>query len=264
METSREAWGVGDGLRYRFTKWFLGKVSYEYAARLPRPDEMFGNGVLIQSNANLRPERSHNVNVGPRAEIKRTAYGDFVLDVNGFLRETSDQIVLLAGRQFIPYVNISDARGLGLENAFSWVAPERWLTLDGSFTWQDIRNTSTSGPFAGMNGMRIPSLPYLFASWGARGRIGGLPKKEDAIEPFYHGRFTHGFYRGWDIGDPEYKTSLPSQVNHDVGVTYSMARSFARFSCTFEVDNVTNARLYDFFGVQRPGRSFNLKLVGQL
>lgn len=36
------------------------------------------------------------------------------------------------------------------------------------------------------------------------------------------------------------------------------------FNATFEVDNLTDAKLFDVYGVQRPGRSFNVKLGGQL
>lgn len=255
--------GAGDSLRYRFTTWVLGKVSYEYAIRLPNADELFGNGVLVDPNTKLRPERSHNVNVGPRFEVERTRYGTFVFDINGFLRETTDQIILLAGRQFTPYTNIGNARTLGVENTTSWSAPKRWLTLDGTLTYNDSRNTSTTGAFADFEGMRIPSRPYLFGSWGARLRFPGLPGT-GALEPFYYGRYTHGFDRGWAIGAEEYRISLPAQVNHDAGVTYTSSPSFGSFTTTFEVQNLANAQLFDVFGVQRPGRSFHLKLTAQL
>jgi hypothetical protein len=37
-----------------------------------------------------------------------------------------------------------------------------------------------------------------------------------------------------------------------------------RVTSTFEVQNVTDARVYDLFGVQRPGRAFFIKLTGEL
>ncbi len=261
VATDMHNWGIGDGLRYRFTHWLLGKASYEYATRLPNADELFGNGVLVESNTTLRPERSHNFNLGSRLELKRTRYGSFLFDMNAFLRESKDQIILIAGRQFTPYSNIADMRSLGIENALSWTAPKRLLTLDGTFTYQDFRNTSKSGPFAAMNGMRIPSRPYMFGSWGARLRFADLP---GALEPFYYGRYVHGFDRGWAIGDEEYKISLAAQLSHDVGITYLATPEFGRFSCTFQVDNLADAQLFDVFGVQRQGRSFNLKFTTQL
>jgi vitamin B12 transporter len=41
--------GGGDALRYRFTDWLIVKASYEYAIRLPRADELFGDGALVRS-----------------------------------------------------------------------------------------------------------------------------------------------------------------------------------------------------------------------
>jgi outer membrane cobalamin receptor len=263
LEVSRDMnhWGFGDALRYRFASWVWGKASYEYATRLPMVDELFGDGVLVESNVDLKPEVSHNLNLGPRMELQDTPLGEFVLDVNAFLRESKEQIILLAGKQFIPYANIADMRSLGVESALNWSAPGRWMSLEGTWTWQDLRNTSKDGPFAGFEGMRIPSRPYSFASWGARFRWANYPF---SLEPFYYGRYVHGFDRGWEIGEDEFKISLPPQISHDVGVTYTVGGPLWRFNTTFQVDNVGDAALYDVFGVQRPGRSFSLKLTAQL
>ena len=101
-DTASHTQGVGDSLRFEFTPWLLGKTSYEFATRLPRPDEVFGNGVLIHPNLGLRPESSHNLNLGPRLEFKRTPFGAFVVDVNAFLRETDRLIVLLGDIESTP------------------------------------------------------------------------------------------------------------------------------------------------------------------
>ncbi|MET0342361.1 MAG: TonB-dependent receptor plug domain-containing protein [Polyangiales bacterium] len=257
-------WGGGDAVRLRFSRWLLGKASYEYAARIPRPDELFGNGVLIIANDELKPEVSHNVNVGPRLETKRTRFGDFMLDVNGFMRDSRDLILLLAGRQQYPYTNLGRAKGFGIENAASWSAPGRWVGLDGTFSYQDVRNRAEKGAFATQNGQRIPSRAYMFASWSGRVRIPNLPRIEDALEPFYIGRWTHGYYTGWALGTADSRQRVPNQISHNVGVTYTLVRDLGRVGATFEVSNVSDAELYDVFGVQRPGRAYYLKLTGHL
>lgn len=256
--------GVGDSLRYRFNNWALAKASYEYATRLPTPNELFGNGVLVSANVKLKPEVSHNLNVGPRFDAKRTRVGAFMLDLNLFMRDTHDVIILLGGKQFIPYQNIGNARGLGVESAASWASPGRWLNLDGTFTYQDLRSTSTSGPYAAFKGQRIPSRPYMFASWGATIRIPNLPGRDDTLEPFYAGRYTHGYKRGWDVGDPQFFIRLPSMISHDVGVSWVFTHTSWNLASTFTISNLTDARLYDTFGVQRPGRAYYLKLSGQI
>ncbi len=260
----RATWGAGDALRFEFTEWLLGKASYEYATRLPRSDELFGNNVLVQANTTLKPERSHNFNLGPRLSFERTRFGSFIADANFFLRESRDLIVLLPRTTRMPYLNISSVRGFGFENAVSWVSPKQWLSLDGSYTWQDLRNTSKDGPFAPFKGMRIPARPYMFASWAARGRIPRLPGNRDTLEPFYYGRFVQAFERGWDLGTAEYPVRIEKQFSHDVGITYTKIVGGSRIGCTFEIDNLADAVLYDYFGVQRPGRSYNLKVIGDM
>lgn len=260
-----ETFGGGDSLRFRITPWLITKASYEYAIRLPRADELFGNGLLVRKNTELQPESSHNINIGPRLELKGTPIGSVVGDVNAYWRETRDQILLLPSPSFAAYQNIANARTYGLENALMWQSPGRWLTLDGTVTWVESRNQSNKGPFAGFSGMRIPGRPFLFGSWGARFHAGGLPRPEDGLDFFYAGRYVRSFYRGWEgVGDAQFKMTVPAQMSHAVGVTYYKVFRDGRYSFSFEVDNVTDAALYDSWGVQRPGRAFNVKITGSL
>jgi outer membrane receptor protein involved in Fe transport len=239
--------GGGDGLRWRPVRWLSIKASYEYATRLPSTDELFGNGALIGQNPTLEPEVSHNANLGSRVEL-----GDLTIEVSAFWRESKNQIVLLGNNQFLTYQNVYTARSIGVDAGASWTLPH--LTLDASGSFDDLRNVSRTGTFGAFDGDRIPNRPWLFASFGARGRLG-------AFEPFYVGRYVHAFLRGWEsIGLAQYKQSIPAQLSHDAGVTYT-ARSG---SITFEIDNLANARLYDSFGAQRPGRAYFLKLTGDL
>ena len=259
------ALGVGDALRFRFTPWLYAKASYEYARRLPRPDEVFGDGVLVRANLELEPEVSHNANLGARVELERTAIGDVTLDVNTFLRDSDRLIVLLGNDRFFSYQNVYAARSLGVENALGWVSPGRWLSLDGTLTWQDVRNASDQGTFGDFEGDRIPNRPYLFASWGARAHVPGFPGADDALEPFYAGRYVHSFYRGWESqGLREFKQVVDAQVTHTLGLSWLFNHAVWRSSTTFEIDNLTNAKAFDFFGVQRPGRAFHLKLTGEI
>jgi TonB family protein len=257
--------GVGDSLRYRFAPWLYAKASYEYATRLPRADEVFGNGVLILANLELEPEVSHNANIGPRFEARATPAGDFVLDVNAFLRDSDRLIVLLGNDRTFTYQNVYRARGLGLENALSWVSPRRYVNLDGMLTWQDVRNASSAGTFGKFDGDRIPNRPYLFGSWAARLHFEQVLDERDAIEPYYHGRYVHEFFRGWEsVGIVSSKQTVDSQVTHAAGVSWRVTRDFASVTSTFEVDNLTNAKAFDNYGVQRPGRAFYLKVTGEL
>jgi TonB family protein len=257
--------GIGDSVRLRITPWLYTKVSYEFATRMPTPFEVFGNGVLIMANLDLEPEVSHNGNFGPRLELTRTAIGDVMLDVNAFIRDSNKLIVLLGSDRFFSYQNMYSARGMGVENALSWTSPGSWVSVDGMFTFQDQRNNSTEGPFADFKGDLIPNRPSRFGSWGLRGRVPNLPKESDTLEPFYNGRYMHWFFRGWESqGMRDTKQRIPTQVTHSVGVSYTLRRDFGRITTTVEVDNLTDAKVFDNYGTQRPGRAFYLKVVGEL
>ncbi|WP_394827847.1 TonB-dependent receptor plug domain-containing protein [Pendulispora albinea] len=257
--------GAGDALRVRFAPWLIAKASYEYATRLPSAFEVFGNGVLVRPNMELEPERSHNFNLGPRLELRRTPIGDITTDVNFFFREGENLIARLITDKYITYQNIYRARTIGIENAAYWELPGRWLRLDGSFTLQDKRNVSDDGPFRAFNGDRIPDLQWMFGSWGAELRFRNIVTNTDRIEPFYTGRYVHEFYRGWESqGNPAYKQSVPKQITHNVGISYILRGGPATVTTTFEVQNVADERVYDVFGLQRPGRSFYLKMTGEI
>jgi len=259
------SFGVGDSFRFQVLPWLYAKASYEYATRLPRPDEVFGDGVLVLANLELEPEVSHNANIGPRIEYRDDVTGDWSLDINGFLRESDRLVVLLGNDRFQSYQNVYKARSLGIENAGGWTSPGRYVGIDGTLTWQDVRNASDSGTFGDFEGDRIPNRPYLFGSWGARLRFADLPGAQDTLEPFYAGRYVKGFYRGWESqGLREFKQVVDTQVTHAAGITWNVDHYPWRGSATLEIDNFTDAKVFDNFGVQRPGRAFYLKVTGEL
>ncbi|WP_394830123.1 TonB-dependent receptor plug domain-containing protein [Pendulispora rubella] len=265
LSRDSHSFGAGNAVRLRISKPLYVKVSYEYATRLPSSDEVFGNGVLARPNLELEPELSHNANAGPRLELRRTPIGDITADVNAFYRDSDRLILPLPGERYLQYQNVNRARSFGLENALTWSTLERRLTLDGTLTVQDARNASSEGPLGYLDGDRLPNRPWLFASWGARFRIPGLPSQRDTLEPFYMGRFVHEFYRGWpSLGTQEYKPLVPSQITHNVGISYTVYGGPAVVTSTLEVQNVTDERVYDFLGVQRPGRAVYLKVSGEI
>jgi len=256
------SFGISDAVRYAFTEAFLLKASYEYATRLPNPYETFGDGVLVLSNLELDPEVSHNVNLGPVLDWKGTTSGDWIGTLSGILRDTDQMIVLLGTDRYFSYQNVYRATTFGLEGGLTWTSPGRFLSLDGAGTYTDQRNNSDQGTFADFRGDRIPNRPWLQASWAARLRLPHLLIRSDTLEPFYQGRYTHEFYRGWESqGIPQYKQKVESQVAHDAGITYTLRRPQFRMASTLEVQNLTDEKLYDDFGIQRPGRSFHFKLT---
>ena len=259
--------GGGDSLRLTLVDdWLLAKSSYEYAIRLPESDEVFGNAVLILANLGLEPEISHNANFGLQLDKRRTRAGDFWIDLNLFARRSENMIVLLGNDRFYTYQNVYAARSLGVESFARWTSPGKYASLDGQFTYTDQRNTSRAGAFVDAKGDRIPNRPWLNASWGGYLHFEKVFTDIDALEPFYQGRFVGDFFRGWEsVGQRASKQVIPSQVSHDIGLTYALDwEAGGRLFATFDVQNVTDALLYDSIGVVRPGRAFSLKLTGDI
>lgn len=247
--------GIGDMVRYQLSPTLIGKVSYEWSTRLPSADEIFGDGGLLHRNFELVPERSHNVNLGGRVQTEHLQ-----LDANAFARLTSDMILLLVGERFSVYENVYAAHIVGVEAGGTWVAPSEWATLEGSVTLQDVRNASSSGTFAAYEGDRIPNRPWLLGSLAGTVRTRDLIAKDDELAIFANSRYVHEFYRGWEsVGTASSKQVVESQLVHGAGVTYAL-RSRTPIITTFEVANLLDARVFDSFGVQRPGRAFYLRL----
>lgn len=255
--------GVSDALRFAIDEQWSIKASYEYATRLPDSWEVFGNGGLVQANLSLEPEVSHNANLGPLFDVRGTKSGDWVAFANTGFRDSDRLIVLLGNDRFFSYQNVYRALTVFGEGGGSWISPGRYLALDGRISANDTRNQSDEGTFADFKGDLIPNRPPLAASWGARLSFSNLWLKGDRLEPFYQGRYTAGFFRSWESqGLAEYKERIDEQTSHDLGLTYVLETPFTRISNTFEINNLTNEKLFDLFGPQRPGRAFFWKIVG--
>jgi outer membrane cobalamin receptor len=263
LKTSFHHYGLGDSARLRLSEELRVKASYEWAARLPSTLELFGDGVLIAQNLALRPERSHNANLGLQY-AREAKTGTWTGDASAFAR-LADQLIVLVGNERNPmYQNVYAARILGVEGTAGWAAPTGWASLRASATVQDLRNVSSQGTFGALEGDRIPNRPWLFASAEGMVRRRNVLRDDDELSLFATSRYVYKFYRGWESqGAREFKEYVPTQLAHGVGATYAL-RGPTSLAITFEIQNVTDARVYDSYGVQRPGRALSLKVTAEL
>ncbi|MGK3976432.1 TonB-dependent siderophore myxochelin receptor MxcH [Sorangium sp. So ce118] len=252
--------GVGDGLRYRFSEWLYAKASYEWATRLPRPVEVFGDGAMIVANLELSPETSHNGNLGFTIDARDTASGAWRLDANGFLRSVERLIVLNNRTDSVQYIHVTGARSLGIEAAAGWTSPGEHLALDGNITYDDFRKTSDEGNFARSEGERMPNRPWLFANGSARVQLKEVLAPRDTLSLAWDTRYVHAFYLGFaNWGLVESKAKVPSQLLHSIALTYVVRDEPRTVSFTMEAHNLTDEPAFDFYGVQRPGRTLSSK-----
>jgi vitamin B12 transporter len=263
LEQNSRHFGVGEGLRLRVARYLWVKASYEWATRLPTPDELFGNGVLIVSNLRLVPERSHNGNLSLTLDLRATQAGEFRGEVNAFVRHSDNLIVLLGNDMVFSYQNVYTSRSQGLETSAGWTSPGEYLSVDGNVTWQSVRNQSDSGTFRDFKGDRIPNRPWLFANLQARTQLKNVSGPTDSLMLSYYLRYVKGFFRGWEsLGLREFKQVVPDQTTHALALTY-LATGKLTQTWSAEIQNLTDAKAYDFFGVERPGRAFYVKVTAE-
>lgn len=256
-------WGVGDGFRHAFTEWALAKLSYEYSVRLPEPREVFGNGAQIGENLDLQPERSHNLNLTFLVDDLETRWGTVNASLTGFYRDARDLVLLLGRSEIFFYDNVFRARVKGIEAAAAWLAPNEFFELGANLTYQDLRNHAEEGPFATFEGDRIPNKPYLFANGRARLQKEGLAAPSDELSFTWYTRYVHRFFRTWEsIGSEEERPVIDSQLVHSAVVTYSDSVANGRdISFSLEGQNLADSKVFDFYGVQRQGRTIFFKTV---
>jgi TonB family protein len=257
-------WGIGDGLRYRVGQWLWLKASYEWATRLPRPDEVFGDNAFVLANIDLQPETTHNGNLGFQYDRRDTRFGTFAVQANAFARLSKNMIVLITQERTQIYRNVYGSRSVGIESKAGWTSPRNLLVLEGNFTWQDFRNTSSQGAFGAFEGDRIPNRPYLDGYGMARLQLQNVMAPRDEISLYWMARYVHSFFRSWEsVGDPDFKQTIPSQLVQTVGAGYFIRNDTAFLSVDLEYQNITDERVYDLFGAQKPGRGVFVKTTAE-
>lgn len=256
--------GGGATLRVGLHATTYAKASYEYTTRLPSEDEVFGDGLQLIANFGLRPEVAHNGNLGATFVNAETTAGAIRVEVNGFARFVDDLIGRFVEYDYARAQNVTKARALGVETSARWTSVREFLSVDGSFTWQDFRNTSNRGTWGRFDGDRMPNLPWLFANGSVTGRMRGVASAADTDELSlsWNTRYVHPFLRGWEsLGARSLKERIPTQLAHSLVLTHEFQARRVRASTAVEAHNLANARLYDVYGVQRPGRALFCKLT---
>lgn len=257
--------GVGDSARYFILDDLYVKASYELATRQPAMDEVFGDGQLLVSNLSLAPESSHNLNWGIYEESLVLGPLDLFGSATGFGRWVNDAIEEVPAATFSQFVNIDSLRALGVTGRLGVRDLGDRVQVEGRVSYQDLRNTSQTGSWAAYAGDTVPNHPSLRVAAHARYRFKGVVTDADVIEFSWWTRYVHEFFRSWEsLGDQDLKQVIPSQLTHSLAVSHVLEGEKHSLSHTLEAQNLTDATVYDFYGMQRPGRSFHYKLTFEI
>ena len=262
MSQKTSAFGYGAAGTYFILKTLQAKLSYEKAYRLPSTDELFGDEDLEAGRANLRPEKSDNVNFNlgytPR-------FGKHGLYMEGSLiyRDTKDYIRRgldnVGGMDFGFYENHGRAKTKGYNVSLRY-SYANWFSLGGTFNSMDAidrekRLAEGTGQASLTYGQRIPNQPYRYANFDASFYWHDLFGKGNMLSLTYDSYYQHEFPLYWeDFGDPDTKARVPEQFSHNLTLNYSVAKG--RYNFSLECRNLTDEKLYDNYSLQKAGRAF--------
>jgi outer membrane receptor protein involved in Fe transport len=256
--------GYGLATTY-FFKNLQVKASIEKAFRLPTETELFGDEVLETGNTTLKAESTMNYNLG--ATINRNLRNGNVLyldtniyyrDIQDYIRRTVEQRYGTAG-----YTNHGKVRNIGIDGEARYYYKDRFM-IGGNITYQDMRDKEKYEA-AGVDRLsvtyndRIPNVPYFFGNLDTAFYVHNLWGKNNVLSLGYTLNYIGEFFLNWEsLGTQSTKATLPEQLYHDFNMSYSIKNG--KYNIAFEARNISDAALYDNFSLQKPGRSFSVKL----
>ena len=266
----KQRYGYGAAATYYILPSLQAKVSFERAYRMPEAVEMFGDGLVQKANPDLKPESSNNLNAGLLFD---QTLGDHRLqaEVNYIYRDTKDFIlkgVSLSSNPTTSYDNLGKVQTRGVEASLGY-AYKQVFHVNGNLTYQDIKDKmryqQSENTFVGDGisenityGQRLPNIPYLFMNGHADYQFVDLGAKGNTLSLNYDVNYVHDYYLSFTgLGAKATKKVIPEQLSHNVSLGYSLCDG--RYSIVAECQNLTNAKLYDNYRLQKPGRSFNVK-----
>ncbi len=219
-------------------------------ARVPTLGELYGVSALVRGSSALVPERGLSSDLGARWEAQLGPLRTYI-DAFGFARHVSGLIAYrrssLGAVQ--PY-NVGSARLLGaeFEAGAEWQRHVRSLL---SLTLLDPRDTT------GSRNLSNDLVPYQSRALGSVLLEGYL---EPGLRPLQRaGVDARLSYRGSRLADPAGLLVLPASTELDLGATL-LCGGASQLSTRLAVDDVFDARHFDFIGYPVPGRSWHLAL----
>ena len=241
------------------------KLSYEHAYRLPSALELLGDGgYRVNANPDLQREVSDNINLG--FAYKKT------FGVHSLGLETS--FIYRQGNNFIQAGidpadatksksrNFKNIQVTGVDGVVHYGYKE-WFTFDANATYQKKLNMDDT-LLPGTNQVnylyktQVPNEPILYGN----GNLGFHFKKLKFTDDFLTFNLGTTYSASYYLNPPslgsQNKKEIPEQLYYSASLAYTLKNG--RYNIALECHDLTDVKLYDYYNVQKPGRSFTVKL----
>lgn len=257
--------GYGAAFSYHMNKKFLVLSSFEKAIRLPENTELLGNtSDNVVATYDLSPESSYNFNIGLNVGPFEKNNHMFRSDINLFYRNIRDMIMRGAENSATGnygFENIGQilSRGFDLELGYEY---NRKLLTSFNLSLFNARYNlqyDSHGIEYSYYGDRLRNAPYFTSNTNVEYDFGAVFQKKSKLKLNYNFAYVHKFFRNWESIGGAGKATIPTQMIHDVGATYSFPDEKLTFSVNAK--NLFDAQAFDNWALQKPGRAIYAKLT---
>lgn len=253
--------GYGAATTYFINDNLQLKASYEKSFRLPETEELYGDLINLEGNIDLDPETSNNFNLGISYNTSVTKAHHLNFSGNLLYRDAKDFIrARLNNNQTMQVMdNLFNVTNAGLDGEIRY-SFKNHFTAGINMTYQNLRNNTRYEEGQTNESIvyrdRIPNMPFLYGNADMTFFFHDLWKEGNLLTVGYNLQYVHAFYLYWpSLGSD--KLDIPRQLSHDLSLTYSMAEG--KYNIALECRNLMDAKLYDNFSLQKPGRSLDFK-----
>ncbi|QCX37097.1 TonB-dependent receptor [Aureibaculum algae] len=257
--------GYGLALSYAVSPKITLLTSAEKAVRMPGDSELLGNtSGGIEPTYDLLPENSNNFNLGFLLGTYILNKHSFNLEANYFIRDISDLIIRGISNSISDtygYENLGKVKSSGFDAELKYNYDNRFFvaTNFSNFNARYNLRYDENGSKYGHYGDRLRNTPYLTSNTYIEYKFSKLFKENSKFSVNYNFGYTHEFFRNWESYASTGKAYIPTQAIHDFGASYTAPNN--KITLSFNAKNITDEQVFDNWAMQKPGRSFYIKLT---
>ncbi len=252
FESSKDGIGYGLASAVFVSESIQIKGSFERAFRFPESEELYGDGLNIIPNPELKAEKSNNFNLGWRWNHS-SGVKTYGLEMNFFVRDTEDYIRFKPQLTRSIFINETSVRSNGIDvTSYLHFGKQLQITFGGTYT--NLRNNDENSI---VYKDRLPNEPYLMGNVTVSFSQPGFLSKKNTLTVLSTNHYVHDFYLKYPTVAGQGKSVIDAQFTTNLELIYAV--NSGKYNVSFLVSNALDAVVFDNFQQQKPGRAFGVK-----